>query len=217
MASQHMRTTIERLVQVSYHRSGRNPGFAALRLRKTAAPCSMVASTLVPAGASAHGSMPAGAPSAFSLPLAHADLAEQEAARRASAPISSNGSRAPAGADAGDPPASHAGAHGGLRVGEGGDSVMADVGGAGGKDVDCAGAAPGGGHGQIAAAGAGSKDRPAGGDDGGILLKDVLYILENEVCHGCRACACSDVSAKACVCAWASACVGCIQVIDKSR
>ena len=152
----------------------------------------------------------------FSLPLAHADLAEQEAARRASAPIS-NGSPASAGAGAEDPPASHARAHGDLGVGEGGDSAMTDVGGAGGKDIDGAGAAPGGGHGQIAAACAGSKDRPAGGDDRGILLKDVLYILENEVCHGCRACACSDVSAEASVCACASACVGCMQVIDKSR
>lgn len=183
-----MRNTVQRLVEVSYHRSGRNPGFSALRPHKAAAPSAAPASTLVAAGPSARGSMPAPAQQAGCMPLAHADLAEQEAARRASAPPIVHGSRSASSAPANAQklPDGQAGG-GGRGVGaEGGDSIMADAGVARDDGANGAGAASGG-PGRIVAGGAGEGQAR----DGGIQLTDVLYVLENEVCGMPRRPACA--------------------------
>ena len=79
-----MRTTIQRLIQVSNHRSGVAAGFSALRPHKSGTQGSepQQAPATTPNGP---GGVQALRPSRHA-PWVHADLLEQEAARRASAP-----------------------------------------------------------------------------------------------------------------------------------
>jgi hypothetical protein len=188
--AQHMRTTIERLVEVSCHRSGRAAGFAALRPHKAGALPKAAASGLgeaapaAPAnGAGAAGQVGAGA----HLPMAHADLLEQEAARRASAPAifgAAGRARGAAQVAMTERQPSAAAARGGLGEGGGVDVEMPDaahggINGGSGAPGGAASAERSGADAQGASVGA--NGCPAGGEEREILLKDILYILEGEV------------------------------------
>ena len=209
---------------MSNHRSGRAPGFSALRPHKSLAqgsqadPASTTAATSSTSPNASAAAQPVG-PSRHG-PWVHANLLEQEAARRASAPPLPPAMRkAPLTAPAtltqkhlraGAAPAAPLTGGSGVGGDLGGDLEMADAPGAAGATA----AAP---HALLGAGGSravGNGQSKAGAGDGGrqsdeaavkaqaeaggggvaqeadarILLKDLLLVLEKEVCT-VRSCA----------------------------
>jgi len=209
-----MRTTIERVVEASHHRSGRAPGFASLRPHKSLASTSTVDAAQAQAGAASNGAAAAGKAASGGnahQPFGHADLVEQEAARRASAVVRVDAPRLAALSRAGawiqtvlDPKVRGAadtvgGGGGGAAAAAGQSSARVSVGG----DVEMKDAATASdcGHdapistGAVAVLANGAGRAGLGGDGGGgaagagdgaadakcILIKDILFILEREV------------------------------------
>ena len=193
-----MRTTIERVVEVSRHRSERALGFSALRPHKPPASTSAADAARSQSGAASTGAASAASDGGYSghESLVHADLSEQEAARRASAPAALNTARR-AGVGSHNEwmqqarNANGVGVGGGAagEAGAGGDVAMRDTGDScaehGGLNSTAGAAGHGGSAGRAVDVGealAGSREDA----ERGILLKDVLFILEKEKSVGVR-------------------------------
>ena len=200
---QHMRTTIERLVEASRHRSGRSPAFAALSDHKSL----RASSAVEPAAASAATSDVVGEGHRSHV---HASLQEQDAARCASAPplvppvrratltsaagwiqeekrsqMTWSESQGKTAETSSHPQALSMGIGG---AGEHKDGVHAHV-----DQAVVSQSGAGGGANAVAAAGINGADdgRPRVDYPGpvhgnGIVLKDMLFLLENEKREGMR-------------------------------
>ena len=199
---QHMRTTIERLVEASRHRSGRSPAFAALGDHNSL----RASSAVEPAAASAAASDVVGEGPRSHV---HASLQEQDAARCASAPplvppvrratltsaagwiqeekrsqMTWSESQGKTAGTSGHPQALSMGM-GGAGGHEGGvhahvdQAVVSQSGAGGGTNAAVAAGMNGADDGRL------RVDYPGPGQDG-IVLKDMLFLLENEKRDGMR-------------------------------
>jgi hypothetical protein len=157
-----MRTTIQRLVEVSKHRTGRALGFSALRAHKSGGQGSEPEHA---SAASAKAPAPPPPPGAHP-PCVHADLQEQEAARRVTARAS-----------LAEATSTSSSVH---RVRR--DLVMTDASGATSARQDAGNSSGGGVPDAVTVADAMGRDAK---QEKRVLLKDLLFVLEREVfAHG---------------------------------